>query len=687
MASGPTVAAPEGATLSHTGSLGDGADRASVGGPTDYATWFRPELVSLPTNAVVTQATLDVAARPVHDGYVDPFHTVPRSPEELAPGLVDVSAATADWGFADDPQTLDPQHGATQAVVQLATNTYSGSSDVTALVQSWLAGTQRPFGFRLKLHASEGLTGHGYSLPETPTLTIKWTEGVIPDSGTPAEVVAAATSVVRNSPQAAPGAVGKVASNEAQDGSGAAGGVASTAGAPPLSPVDQAAGTADALVHPPETSGPDPAPDPGDNATPANADVQQDASGGRVDRYHRNTDTVAQVLPGVTPANPAEKPLLQHVQLATGPASPSAAAAAAVPGAHGRPNCEDGRYYGNGAGTPVNRSYYCWYSGRLGRAYYLVRTTCRQSGCVTKVNYVGQVQFHFFATGTAYNGSRATDFDIDTRVDLIQNSGLEPGEDVGMQGASLGMQCRVIPQDPAPCATVAGAPAAGSWYSLRNRRFRYSFSSGSYGSGVEKFDTYTFFFRLNFRDQRGYQSAASTQLDSGTNIFRCDSAPYLVRQYSGSIGEGCVFHTSNAVQTVSMSDRNNGVEAQHIYDAYFNPSRTKPTKSNKVVPGALGRAPLTRTLPTGAGTRNARNHDAAVGVCRSVKKNYTDGGNSCDEFPYASTYQGAAVGDNNFSARAISSKQNSSAGGALSYFYATERICDHVDNFFVTVGN
>src|SRR5258708_22876881 len=54
-------------------------------------------------------------------------------------------------------------------------------------------------------------------------------------------------------------------------------------------------------------------------------------------------------------------------------------------------------------------------------------------------------------------------------------------------------------------------------------------------------------------------------------------------------------------------------------------------------------------------------------------------GQSCDEYPFASTYQGAAfVGHGHFKPKALSSPQNSGVGTILGIFFLHERIADGV---------
>jgi hypothetical protein len=60
-------------------------------------------------------------------------------------------------------------------------------------------------------------------------------------------------------------------------------------------------------------------------------------------------------------------------------------------------------------------------------------------------------------------------------------------------------------------------------------------------------------------------------------------------------------------------------------------------------------------------------------------------GTNCDEYPFRSTYQGAAfVGVDRVSARAIKREHNQLAGSKLSAFYTRDRVLDR-DPFWVAI--
>jgi hypothetical protein len=85
--------------------------------------------------------------------------------------------------------------------------------------------------------------------------------------------------------------------------------------------------------------------------------------------------------------------------------------------------------------------------------------------------------------------------------------------------------------------------------------------------------------------------------------------------------------------------------------------------------------PLTRDYPS-----SKRNRRIA---CRDLVK--TAKNNSCDEYPFNSTNQGAGyVGRHRISVKAIPGKDNSTAGSFLAQFYVRNRILND-DTFWVQV--
>ncbi|MEV4738636.1 hypothetical protein [Streptomyces sp. NPDC049555] len=126
---------------------------------------------------------------------------------------------------------------------------------------------------------------------------------------------------------------------------------------------------------------------------------------------------------------------------------------------------------------------------------------------------------------------------------------------------------------------------------------------------------------------------------------RWDAAPYLSNS-SGPNRGGAAFSIEPELRfSASDSAAEKGV-ARHIKDAYDNPSQTRPLAPSKDIPGRVAKRPLHRLYYDTA--RRKRNNTIAVENCKAYfGENYTKSdlpghSNECDEFPFATTYEGAA---------------------------------------------
>lgn len=128
--------------------------------------------------------------------------------------------------------------------------------------------------------------------------------------------------------------------------------------------------------------------------------------------------------------------------------------------------------------------------------------------------------------------------------------------------------------------------------------------------------------------------------------------------------------------------------AHHLYVALNFPASTYPQVAGKSLPPVL-----TRMANTTVANWNRRN--VTQPLCRNV---WGDGyatayspGLECDEYPFASTYQGGPITvDGNpdptrISVCPLAGADNTAGGNALQYFYQYERIFDETDHFAVAV--
>lgn len=144
--------------------------------------------------------------------------------------------------------------------------------------------------------------------------------------------------------------------------------------------------------------------------------------------------------------------------------------------------------------------------------------------------------------------------------------------------------------------------------------------------------------------------------------------------------------------------------ALHIEQALQHPGTTFPPDPNKKIPGDSIDRPLRRLLsvdwtpnenddPPGANPRYLRNRAVVKTTCRQLRAQQPPVGidrPQCDEFPFASTYEGAAAPEYEsnypygFSVKYIPGASNESAGAKLVYWYYSDRILD-ADRFYVQI--
>ncbi|MFJ6668965.1 NucA/NucB deoxyribonuclease domain-containing protein [Streptomyces sp. NPDC091383] len=166
-----------------------------------------------------------------------------------------------------------------------------------------------------------------------------------------------------------------------------------------------------------------------------------------------------------------------------------------------------------------------------------------------------------------------------------------------------------------------------------------------------------------------------------TTGIRHDSASYM-----GAAATAAIFDRVVPVMHYSLTSTAHGEVAQHIYDAQTNPGSTWPPKDGKSIPGSIASGKRLMRLYSGwdanADQAYKDNSKAKDDACADLQK--VDG-EDCDEYPFASTWEGAGAGDGNFSVRYLNSVQNRSAGGSLAAWYNSDRIL-HFDQFYVKIS-
>lgn len=165
--------------------------------------------------------------------------------------------------------------------------------------------------------------------------------------------------------------------------------------------------------------------------------------------------------------------------------------------------------------------------------------------------------------------------------------------------------------------------------------------------------------------------------------YRCDSHTTIP-------GSGCTFDHSPMPWPINTQGQTFGYQTadvgRHIVDTFLFAEDTVPrTNEAKRIPGVyMSNGPLQRL----EGSQVDKNRAASVAACKAEwGAGYSEGGvYDCDEYPMASTYQGADTApypdENNFSVRRIVASENQSAGRYLGWFYRTYRVIDS-DMYYV----
>ncbi|MEU9609503.1 NucA/NucB deoxyribonuclease domain-containing protein [Streptomyces sp. NPDC048057] len=285
---------------------------------------------------------------------------------------------------------------------------------------------------------------------------------------------------------------------------------------------------------------------------------------------------------------------------------------------------------------------------------------CTSGGSCTEV---GKATFRATTVGFGRNGSRQASFTMS--FDQWNVSGKAPAQQI-----TFDMKCTVTSGSACNGDTANKQTATiAQWQAMPSAYF--GFTSPVAGSvGTDLLSWNTFVPQLSV--------VGGNTVDMSWNGFRCDSASYIPQT------QGCVFDLSTELwYDLKLADPEVNESATHIQDAQNQPDVTFPMYAGKTVPGGvLSGQPLTRVYHDTA-LREA-NHRKAVSTCRQHFGNYSARGLDCDEYPFQSTLQGAAAGDNRYSARALTSSDNQAAGRKLGTWYGSQRILDG-DTFYTLV--
>ncbi|MEV8007809.1 DNRLRE domain-containing protein [Streptomyces parvus] len=199
----------------------------------------------------------------------------------------------------------------------------------------------------------------------------------------------------------------------------------------------------------------------------------------------------------------------------------------------------------------------------------------------------------------------------------------------------------------------------------------------------------------------GYSQALPAEGEEGE--VRFDSAAYNVRAKLGSVFPDATpalrYDRSDTSDPAAPVEPYRGVAAvaDHVGDALENPGSTFPAKAGKSLPGGKAVQPMHRLVKSAGALELSRyeaNRRVVSSTCsRATMPGHPGTGLDCDEFPMASTWEGAARAEyegaqytDEFSVRYINSDENQEAGSRLGAWYHNDRILNN-DAFILVIGD
>ncbi|MGW5154836.1 LamG-like jellyroll fold domain-containing protein [Nonomuraea wenchangensis] len=340
-----------------------------------------------------------------------------------------------------------------------------------------------------------------------------------------------------------------------------------------------------------------------------------------------------------------------------------------------------------------------------------------------------EVWFPQILIGRTYQGSRTIEFDlwVDEAIHNPFKGDYFKGKTfaIGMMGTGYpnGNACLPVTRDGLKTSYIGNE----DYWDDRTVHFKFEsyVDSGSAGSNNrELIGTCTTRTTLHLIGLNGYEEAMAPPKQS----IRCDSANYV------GYAEGCIF--DHETPSIALKESIYPNAYSHISLAYSNPNATHPKPTDhanawptnvpeirkdtpKVIPGFTKGRVIHRLYQypderAQDGNRNARNRSRSQSACRwsyfptwsgTGQAPWVTAGNECDEFPFASTYEGSWVWwqENlpndagsyrprgvNYSVKPIPAAENGAWGGAaqggILYYYAYDRMLDG-DAFFLRLYN
>jgi hypothetical protein len=298
---------------------------------------------------------------------------------------------------------------------------------------------------------------------------------------------------------------------------------------------------------------------------------------------------------------------------------------------------------------------------------------------------VGEISYAVVEIASGSNTARSVTYKA--YVDILGMAAY-PGNPVDLSSINfaVALQCHGTPA-PAGChsATTEDSKTIGAWKSSPWTK-QFTIDSDPAGTSAPSYvatgifyPTFTFSHRDTVPDTH---DPSSLGIEAG---IRFDSAGGLSGYLGKKLPSGAIFGTVNSAHAVTVpepqltygmapSDNEREV-AQHIYVALNSPDNTYPR-----VPRGVHKRFSATLERLGSEAQITANRAVSTGLCAAVwgARYPTAYGRAldCDEYPFASTYQGGTRSGINLSVCPLGYSSNRSAGTQLKNFYATNRVLD-----------
>jgi len=242
-----------------------------------------------------------------------------------------------------------------------------------------------------------------------------------------------------------------------------------------------------------------------------------------------------------------------------------------------------------------------------------------------------------YGNSDTFSPSNGRHVKFDVFIDSVNVTQFDPSapraDDVTL---TLNVSCKGDPQ-PASCSADRTGTPARMLRAWNNQQETFEFTSPESAgnpSSRELLAKGEFRIEMTLVPFPPYFEKPETRSSPPSSV-RFDSANYIV--VGGTrFPYGAVFDRVQPSILWARSGVNHTAVSNHIWTALNEPWKTKPYVANKHVPDVVHRL-------FWDDARRKANADQAAITCRINWPNYTEEGKQCDEYPFETTYEGAAV--------------------------------------------